>query len=180
MIASVIAVALNSSHSFSKSLQPSIRLLAGLGVEGDAHCGRTVKHRSRVAQDPSQANLRQVHLLHSELFEELAHAGLRVNPADIGENITTVGIDLLALPEGTVLKLGESAAVKLTGLRNPCYQLDHFQPGLMSAVLDRKPDGSLIRKSGVMAVVLNCGTVAPGDEIAIHLPDSPFKPLERV
>jgi MOSC domain-containing protein YiiM len=180
MSASVIAVALNSLHSFSKLIQPSIRLLAGLGVEGDAHCGRTVKHRSRVAQDPTQANLRQVHLLHSELFDALAHAGFRVNPADIGENITTVGIDLLALPEGCVLELGESAAVKLTGLRNPCYQLDHFQPGLMSAVLDRKLDGSLIRKSGVMAVVLSSGTVTPGDGIVIHLPDSPSKPLERV
>lgn len=180
MNASVISVALNQSHSFSKIAQQGIRLLAGLGVEGDAHCGKTVKHRSRVAQDPTQPNLRQVHLIHRELFTELAPLGFKIEPGTIGENITTQGIDLLSLPQDALLALGESAIVQITGLRNPCYQLDQFQPGLMNAVLGRTSDGALIRKSGVMAVVVAGGMVYPGDPIVVTLPAAPFTALERV
>ncbi len=138
-----------------------------------------MKHRSRVAADPTQPNLRQVHLIHEELFAELASKGYTIRPGDLGENITTSGIDLLALPTGTILSFG-AAAIEVTGLRNPCRQLDDFRPGLMKAVLDRAADGSLIRKAGIMGVVRSSGVVAPGDRIVIALPPKPHRPLERV
>ena len=178
--AHVQAVASHPTHAFSKTVQPSIQLLAGLGVETDAHCGITVKHRSRVARDPSQPNLRQVHLVHGELFDELALMGYSLKPGEIGENITTRGIDLLGLPEDTILLIGSSASLRVTGLRNPCHQLDDFRPGLMSAVLGRTPDGALVRKSGVMAVVLAGGIIRPGDRITVKLPAPPLRPLQRV
>ncbi|WP_133853886.1 MOSC domain-containing protein [Labedaea rhizosphaerae] len=176
----VAAVARATTHTFTKPPTDSITLLAGLGVEGDAHCGTTVKHRSRVRRDPTQPNLRQVHLVHHELLDELQARGFRVVPGSIGENVSTRGVDLLALPTGAVLRLGESASVRITGLRNPCLQLDHFQKGLMKAVLDRAPDGSLIRKAGVMGVVLTGGVVRPGDPIEVELPDGEHRPLEKV
>jgi MOSC domain-containing protein YiiM len=176
----VVAVCAGASHTFSKPSRERIRLIAGLGVEGDAHLGKTVKHRSRVARDPTQPNLRQVHLVHSELHDELLAAGFDVRSGDIGENITTRGLALLALRAGTTLGLGERAVVEITGLRNPCVQLDRFQAGLMSAVLDRDTDGRLVRKSGVMAIVLYGGEVSPGDPITVQLPDSPHRSLEPV
>lgn len=176
----VIAVTLSPLHSFSKDVVSSITLLEGLGVEGDAHCGVTVKHRSRVAQNPDQPNLRQVHLIHSELLDELIAKGFAVAAGALGENIMTRGVDLLSLPLGTELRFGSAAVVRLTGLRNPCEQLNKFQPGLMSAVLDRAPDGTLIRKAGVMGIVISGGVVVPGDAIAIELPPEPHSALERV
>jgi MOSC domain-containing protein YiiM len=176
----VTAVSLNPGHHFSKPNVLSIRLLAGLGVEGDAHAGATVKHRSRVKRDPSQPNLRQVHLVHSELFDELRGKGFSVGAGDIGENVTTRGIDLLALPIGTRLRLGDAATVEITGLRNPCVQLDNFQKGLMAATLDKDQAGNLIRKAGVMSVVLIGGEVRPGDPIAIELPAGAHRPLQPV
>lgn len=157
-----------------------IRLLAGLGVQGDAHLGETVKHRSRVAQDPAQPNLRQVHLIHAELHDELQAAGFSVTAGQLGENVTTRGIDLLGLPTGARLYLGETAAVEITGLRNPCPQIDNFQPGLLAAVLGRDEQGQLIRKAGVMGIVLTGGELHPGDPIRVELPPLPHKPLERV
>ena len=170
MLASVIAVSANGAHEFSKRNVSQLNLIAGQGVEGDAHCGVTVKHRSRVARDPSQPNLRQVHLIHAELFEELSAKGFHISPGTLGENITTSAIPLLSLPVGTILKIGEAAVMKLTGLRNPCGQLDDFQAGLTAAVLDRAEDGSLIRMAGVMGVVLQSGIVRAGDAIMIMLP----------
>ena len=146
----------------------------------DAHCGVTVKHRSRVAEDPTQPNLRQVHLIHAELFDELASAGFAVQPGDIGENIATRGIALLDLPTGALLQIGGTAVVEVTGLRNPCVQLDRFQRGLMAAVLGRAADGSVVRKAGVMAVVVAAGVVRPGDTVAVTLPAGPHRRLERV
>jgi MOSC domain-containing protein YiiM len=164
----------------SKPTQRSIRLLAGLGVEGDAHLGATVKHRSRVRRDPSQPNLRQVHLLHAELFDELHAAGFELTPGLIGENVTTSGIDLLGLPTGTRLQLGNQALVEITGLRNPCVQLNDVQPGLMAATLGRDGEGNLVRKAGVMAIVLTGGEVFSGDPIRITLPPEPHQPLVPV
>ncbi|WP_112663760.1 MOSC domain-containing protein [Microvirga flavescens] len=180
MSAIVTAVSLSPVHSFSKPNEISIRLIAGLGVEGDAHLGETVKHRSRVAQDPTQPNLRQVHLIHAELHEELARAGFAVAAGAMGENVTTRGIDLLALPRGARLHLGDHAVVEITGLRNPCAQLDRFQKGLMAAVLDRDAQGNLVRKAGVMGIVLADGEVRPGDAIHVTLPALPHRALERV
>ena len=177
---SVLSVGKSNVHRFTKAPCAQIRLIAGLGVEGDAHAGVTVKHRSRVAKDPTKPNLRQAHLIHSELFDELAGAGFRVAPGDLGENITTRGVDLLALPRGALLRLGEEAIVEVTGLRNPCAQIDGFQSGLMQAVLARAPDGRLIRKTGVMAVVRKGGLVRPSDGISIELPAVPHEPLEPV
>src|SRR6266567_9079312 len=174
---SVIAVSSRAGHHFSKTPSPSIRLLKGLGVAGDAHMGETVKHRSRVRKDPTQPNLRQVHLMHAELFDELRAKGFVVQPADLGENVTTSGLDLLALPSGTRLHLGSSAVVEITGLRNPCIQLDNFQQGLMAATLDRDADGNLIRKAGIMGVVLKGGVVEEGDAISVELPAEPHTPL---
>jgi MOSC domain-containing protein YiiM len=180
MRGSVTAVSSSATHTFSKPNHPSITLLAGLGVAGDAHQGVTVKHRSRVARDPSQPNLRQVHLIHAELHEELLAAGFSVAAGEMGENVTTRGVDLLALPTGTLLRLGESAVVEVTGLRNPCVQLDVFQHGLMKAVLDRDEAGNLIRKAGIMAVVHEGGTVHTGDSVHVELPPLPHEPLKPV
>jgi MOSC domain-containing protein YiiM len=180
MNAIVTAVSLSSSHSFSKPNQEFIRLLAGLGVEGDAHLGTTVKHRSRVAKDPTQPNLRQVHLIHSELFDELAGKGFAVAPGEMGENVTTRGINLLSLPTGARLRLGESAVIEITGLRNPCVQIDRFQKGLMKAVLGKDEKGNVIRKSGIMGIVLEGGEVRPGDAIRVELPRQPHRPLNVV
>jgi MOSC domain-containing protein YiiM len=179
-MSTVTAVSLSPGHHFSKPNVLSIRRLKGLGVEGDAHAGETVKHRSRVRRDPTQPNLRQVHLVHSELFDELRAKGFTVTPGDIGENVTTRGIDLLALPTGTRLRLGDTATVEITGLRNPCVQLDNFQKGLMAATLDKDVDGNLIRKAGVMGVVLVGGEVRPGDTIKIDLPAGDHRPLQPV
>jgi MOSC domain-containing protein YiiM len=176
----VEAVQRSHSHTMSKAGVPSIRLIAGLGVEGDAHMGETVKHRSRVAGDPSQPNLRQVHLIHAELHDELARQGFAVTAGRMGENIATRGIELLGLPAGTRLRLGDEAVVEVTGLRNPCAQLDGIQPRLMAAVLDRNEQGTLIRKAGVMAVVVTGGSVRPGDRVAVELPDGPWCALAPV
>ncbi len=176
----VTAVSRSSGHGPPKANQPRIRLLAGLGVEGDAHSGSTVKHRSRVARDAAQPNLRQVHLIHAELHDELHDEGFGVGAGQMGENVTTRGVDLLGLPTGALLHLGREAAVEVTGLRNPCKQLDGIQPGLMAATLDRDADGGLIRKAGVMGVVNAGGEVQPGDPIRVELPPEPHLPLEPV
>lgn len=176
----VVGVSQSRSHRFSKAPQLSIRLLPGLGVEGDAHAGETVKHRSRVARDPAQPNLRQVHLLHAELFGELKGRGFDLSPGAIGENVTTEGIDLLGLPTGARLHLGEEAIVEVTGLRNPCVQLDRFQPGLMAATLDRDERGGLVRKAGIMGIVLAGGEIRPGDPIRTELPRLPHRALAVV
>ncbi len=176
----VLSVSSSSEHSFSKPPRENIRLIAGLGVEGDAHLGKTVKHRSRVKQDPTQPNLRQVHLIHQELLTTLGVQGFTVGPGIMGENITTEGLDLLGLPRGTRLAIGDEAVVEITGLRNPCKQLDDYQPGLMQAVLERTPSGELIRKAGIMGIVLEGGTIQPGDNISITLPAEPHEKLERV
>lgn len=180
MTGDVVAVSRSGGHTFSKPNQEAIRLVAGLGIAGDAHAGALVQHLSRVARDPSKPNLRQVHLLHAELFAELAGRGLTVAPGDIGENVTTRGLDLLGLPTGTLLRLGADAVVEVTGLRNPCLQLDKFQDGLMKATLDRAEDGSLIRKAGIMGIVVAGGEVRPGDPIGVELPAEPHIPLQPV
>ncbi len=180
MSAAVTAVSRSAGHSFSKPNEPFIRLVAGLGVEGDAHQGTTVQHLSRIRRDPTHPNLRQVHLIHAELHDELHAAGFHVSAGEMGENVTTRGLDLLALPTGARLHLGGSAVVEVTGLRNPCAQLDRFQSGLMAAVLGRDADGSLVRKAGIMAVVLTGGEVRPGDAIRAELPPGPHRPLDVV
>ena len=176
----VVAVCRSPTHSFGKPPADAVRLLAGLGVEGDAHLGRTVRHRSRVAADPTRPNLRQVHLIHGELLDEVGAKGFTVQPGELGENVTTRGVDLLALPAGTRLRLGAEAVVGVTGLRNPCAQLDAFRPGLLAAVLGRDAAGGLVRKAGVMGVVLVGGVVRPGDAIGVELPPPPHRPLDRV
>lgn len=178
--AHVVSVAASAVHDFSKRPLSSIRLLQGLGVEGDAHCGPTVKHRSRVRRDPSQPNLRQVHLLGAELFEEVAPHGHPLRPGDMGENVTTSGVDLHALPRGTVLHLGAEAAVELTGLRNPCWQIDAFSRGLLGRVLGVDEEGRKVRRAGVMAVVRRAGSVSAGDPVRVVLPAGPQHALEPV
>jgi len=176
----VAAVASSPKHEFSKNLQTGIRLLAGLGIEGDAHAGVTVQHRSRVRVDPTLPNLRQVHLIGAELHRQLAVSGFTVAHGALGENVTTEGVDLHALPTGTRLRLGADAVVELTGLRNLCSQIDEFQPGLLAEVLGRDASGALVRKAGVMAVVLVSGVVRAGDLITVELPPQPHLRLERV
>lgn len=177
---SIVAVSLSAGHAFSKAPAQAVRLVAGEGVAGDAHAGTTVKHRSRVAVDPTQPNLRQVHLIHAELFDELAQKGFVIRPGDLGENITTRDLDLLALPRGTILRIGTEAEVEVTGLRNPCSQIEAFRPGLLAAVLARGPSGEVIRKAGVMGIVRHGGEVRPGDRVDAVLPPLPHHPLERV
>jgi MOSC domain-containing protein YiiM len=180
MSAIVTAVSSSPSHSFSKPNRNRIQLLTGLGVEGDAHLGTTVKHRSRVKKDPGQPNLRQVHLIHAELHDELKAFGFDVSAGEMGENVTTRGIDLLSLPAGARLRIGEAAVVEVTGLRNPCVQIDRFLKGLMKAVLGKDDHGNLIRKSGVMGIVLEGGEVKPGDAIQVELPPEPHQKLDVV
>ena len=176
----VVAVSRSGTHSMVKPRATAIRLLAGLGVEGDAHQGVTVKHRSRVARDPTQPNLRQIHLIHAELHDELRAAGFVLSPGEMGENITTSGVDLLGLPTGTRLRLGDAAMIEITGLRNPCRQLDGLRPGLMAATLAHDANGNLIRKAGVMGVVITGGDVRVGDAIAVDLPAPPHRALKPV
>jgi MOSC domain-containing protein YiiM len=176
----VEAVQVSAGHTLKKPGAPSVRLLVGLGVEGDAHLGTTVQHRSRVARNPDEPNLRQVHLIHAELHETLRDQGFHVNPGEMGENITTRGLDLLSLPTGTRLRLGGEAVVEVTGLRNPCAQLERVQEGLLAAVVDRDADGNLIRKAGIMGIVLAGGEVRPADSIEVTLPPEPHRPLEPV
>ncbi|MCG7206968.1 MOSC domain-containing protein [Streptomyces arenae] len=176
----VVAVSCNDVYSFTKPNRESITLLAGLGVEGDVHAGVTVRHRSRVAQDPTQPNLRQVHLIHEELFEEVRGVGFRVTAGELGENITTRGVGLLGLPTGTLLRIGAEAVVEVTGLRNPCRQIDGFQAGLLKQVVGRGEDGQVVRKAGVMSVVKVGGVVRPGDAIRVELPAGDHRPLEQV
>lgn len=176
----VTAVGHSAAHTMRKPTRDSIRLLTGLGVEGDAHRGATVQHLSRIARDPTQPNLRQVHVIHAELHDELRAAGFPVSPGQMGENVTTRGVDLLGLPTGARLHLGDSAVIEVTGLRNPCAQLDAIQPGLMKAVLGRDERGKLIRKAGVMGVVVRDGEIHPGDAVRVELPPDPHRPLEPV
>lgn len=176
----VEAVHRSAGHSFSKEPQSLIDLLQGLGVEGDAHQGVTVKHRSRVARDPTQPNLRQVHLIHGELLDELRLQGFEILPGQLGENITTRGVDLLNLPQGTLLHLGPDAIVEVTGLRNPCRQIEGFKTGLLKAVLPQDAEGNLVRKAGIMGIVRCGGKVQPGDAIQAQLPPEPHRTLEVV
>ena len=179
-IATVISVASDSGHNFSKPMKPAITLVAGLGVKGDAHSGETVKHRSRVAKDPSQPNLRQVHLIHEELFDELAENGFSISPGQMGENLTTRGVDLLGLPQGARLHIGNDIVIEITGLRNPCAQIENHQKGLLKACLDKDENGKLIRKAGVMSVVLTGGDIHTGDMIKVVLPEGEPRALECV
>jgi MOSC domain-containing protein YiiM len=177
MSATVFALARDAAHRFSKQHCSSLTLLAGLGVEGDAHAGRTVQHLSRIATDPKAPNLRQVHLIHAELYAELAGLGFALEPGQLGENVTTSGLDLLGLSRGTRLRLGTEAMIEITGLRNPCKQLDALAPGLMAAVLARAADGTLVRKCGVMAVVVSGGEVRVGDAVTLASLPAEFEAL---
>jgi MOSC domain-containing protein YiiM len=176
----VVDVSMDTAHRFSKPVVDQVVLIEGWGVEGDAHAGTTVQHRSRVARDPSQPNLRQVHLMHAELFDEVGEAGFQVAPGELGENVTTRGIDLLGLPTDTLLYLGADACVRVTGLRNPCQQINGFEPGLLREVLGRDEDGSVERKGGVMAVVVAGGIVRRGDRIRVEVPSGERVPLGPV
>ncbi|MDP9736635.1 MOSC domain-containing protein [Curtobacterium sp. 260] len=176
----IVAVSRDAEHRFSKPVVEEITLVAGWGVDGDAHAGTTVQHRSRVARDPSQPNLRQVHLLHAEVFDEVAASGHTVVPGDMGENVTTRGVDLLGLPTGALLHLGDEACVRVTGLRNPCQQINDFDPGLLRAVLGRAEDGTVERKGGVMGVVVTGGIVRAGDAVRVELPEGALQPLAPV
>ncbi|MGC0329405.1 MOSC domain-containing protein YiiM [Streptomyces sp. SAI-170] len=180
MNGTVAAVSSNGTYSFTKPNRDSITLIAGHGVEGDVHAGTTVKHRFRMAKDPSQPNLRQVHLIHEELFAEVAEAGFEVAAGQLGENVTTRGVDLLGLPVGARLHLGDEAVVEVTGLRNPCAQIDGFQKGLMKQVVGRDADGAVRFRSGIMSVVVTGGVVRPGDPVKVELPQGPHRPLEIV
>jgi hypothetical protein len=180
MTAYIKSLCKSATHTMSKFSTPSIHLLEGLGVVGDAHIGVFVKHRSRVAQDPNQPNLRQIHLIHAELHDELREKGFDISPGQMGENITTIGIDLLSLPRHTLLHIGKTAVIEVTGLRNPCNQLNGIQEGLLKEVLDHDAQGNLIRKAGIMGVIRTGGVVWVGDAIRIELPDEPFLGLERV
>jgi len=178
---SVFAVCSSPEHTFSKEILSSIKLLKGIGVQGDTHSGKTIQHRSRVAVEPTQPNLRQVHLIARELFDELKNKGFDIKEGDLGENITTQGIDLLNLPKGTILIIGEeNVEIEITGLRNPCKQIDDFKKGLLSQVLYNNKDGKLVRKVGIMAIVKTTGSIKPSDSIRIRYPSKQYIPLECV
>jgi MOSC domain-containing protein YiiM len=231
---SVTAVNRSGEYSFSKPGREQIVLVPGLGVQGDVHAGVTVRHRSRVRADPHQPNMRQVHLIQGELFHEVGEQGYTVSPGNLGENVTTRGLDLLGLPRGAVLRFGVEAksegggqnegegengsardviaaarrvtlsaeseravaaleaavereagfdqrpAVVITGLRNPCGQIDNFEEGLLGEVAYKDEEGRFVRKAGVMGVVLRGGVVRPGDPVTVDLPPAPHEALDRV
>ena len=179
MIGHVHALSLSRDHRFSKDRVRRVEIVAGHGVAGDAHAGTTVQHLSRMRADPAQPNLRQVHLIHDELLQCLGSAGFAIGPGDLGENITTSGIDLLALPTGTLLRIG-GAVLEVTGLRNPCAQIESFRPGLLKQVARRRPDGSIERLAGIMAIAREGGSIEVGDAIAVHLPPPPYRALAPV
>jgi MOSC domain-containing protein YiiM len=172
----VSGVYVNDKHTFSKSSKAAIRLIKDFGVEGDCHAGPVDQHLFHLRRFGQHPNLRQVHLIHTELFDELALKGHAVRPGDLGENIATRNIELLKLPVGTRLRLGPEAIVELTGLRNPCRQIEAFQPGLLKHVLESTSAG-LVRKAGVMSIVIQGGVVQPGDSIGVELPPLPHEPL---
>lgn len=176
----VLAVARDDAHRFSKPTRESITLIAGLGVEGDAHAGVTVQHLSRIKRDPTVPNLRQVHLIHTELFDRVAAHDHAVEPGALGENITTSGVDLLGLPTGARLEIGDEAVVEVTGLRNPCQQINGLSDGLMKELVFPGDDGEVVRLAGVMSIVIEGGTVRPGDEIRVVLPEGTPEPLQVV
>ena len=176
----VVAVSRSGTHTFSKPNQKTIKLIEGIGVEGDAHAGTTVKHRYLVKKDPTKPNIRQVHLIHNELLDELNEKGFSVSPGELGENITTQGIDLLDLPTGTLLYIGPQVLVELTSLRNPCIQIDDFQKGMLKEVLYKDENGELVRKAGVMGIILTGGEIQSGDHIVVELPPEPHHKLEYV
>jgi MOSC domain-containing protein YiiM len=176
----VVAVSRSSGHSFSKPNEKWINLIKGFGVEGDAHAGEKIKHRYLVGIDPTRPNIRQVHLIHAELLDELNGKGFSVQPGQLGENITTRGIDLLTLPAGTKLQIGDASVVELTSLRNPCDQIEHFLKGLLKEVLYKDKGGNLVRRIGVMGIVIKSGIVYPNDEITLKLPSKPYVPLEYI
>lgn len=178
--ASIKSVNCSAAYTFTKAPMEFITLIEGIGVEGDIHSGKTIRHRSRVRKDPTLPNLRQVHLIHTELHAELNENGFEIGPGEMGENITTSGVDLLALPRNTILHLGDLAQIQVTGLRNPCIQLNTLSPGLLKAVVDKDAEGNVIRKSGIMAIVLKGGHVKPGDLIRVELPAGPHVALEKV
>lgn len=176
----VVAVSRSAEYTFSKPNEESIKLIEGFGVEGDAHAGKTVKHRYLVGKDPARPNIRQIHLIHAALLDELTEKGFSVGPGQLGENITTRDVDLLALPTGTKLTIGSDVLIELTALRNPCVQIDNFQKGMLKEVLYKDQDGSLVRRTGVMGIILKGGIVKPDDEIVVKLPPEPHHLLEYV
>jgi MOSC domain-containing protein YiiM len=173
----VVAVQKSARHAFSKERHERIVLLAGLGVEGDAHCGATVQHVYDRKKGPDRVNLRQVHLIQTELLDELSALGFSVRPGELGENISTRGLDVLSLPTGTELRIGPEAVIEVTGLRTPCFQIERFQKGLQAHVGGRSPGGGDVSKTGVMGIVLRGGTVSPGDVIVVNLPTGEHRPL---
>ena len=166
----VVAVNSKDTPGVGKIPRDAVTLIANHGIEGDYHAGPDVRHRSRAAKDPQQPNRRQVHLMHSELFDDLAPLGIKVTPGAMGENITTRGLALLDLAPGTKLRLGDTAVIEITGCRNPCNQLDAVDERLLAQVALKAGDGSIIRKAGIMAVVLAGGVVRPGDAISVEAP----------
>jgi MOSC domain-containing protein YiiM len=176
----VVSVSRSATHRFSKPCLREIVIVTGLGVEGDAHAGVTVKHRYLVRKNPLAPNLSQVHLLQESLFAELKASGLEIGPGDMGENVTTSGLELLTLPLGTRLHLGAQAVVELTGLRTPCLQMDTFRPGLKQACMGRDAEGGVERRAGVMAIALAGGSVRVGDAIRVELPPAPWTKLGPV
>ena len=176
----VHSLSISPQHTFSKVLTNQVEVIKGIGIKGDAHAGITVKHRSRVAKDPNQPNLRQIHLIHLELLKDLVQKGYTVQPGDLGENITTEGISLLDLPKDSILTFGETVKVQITGLRNPCHQIDKFQKGLLKEVVGRNEAGEIIRMAGIMGIVLEGGKISVNDEIQITYPPNPHQKLERV
>jgi len=166
---SVLSVSMSSSHGFSKRPTDYIYLLSGCGVQGDVHCSGAA----------SSNNKRQVHLIASELLTELARKDSKgrayiISPGALGENITTKGIDLVGLNEGTRLHFGDGddhAIVRITGLRNPKKRLDEWPKGLLDRCAMKNKKGEITgRKIGVMGIVEEDGFVQPGHMVYVEKP----------
>jgi len=175
----VVGLARDGRNGFSKSAMDTICLIQGQGVEGDAHSGPFVRHRYLARRQPRLPNLRQVHLIPSELFEALRNAGYDLHPGDLGDNIATAGLDLETLPMGALLDLGSEACIELTGLRTPCVLIDRFRTGLKRQMVCSEPVAPRFR-CGVMSIVRTGGRLAVGDPIRVRLPPKPWTDLPAV
>lgn len=178
--AMVESVHRSESHDFTKATVEEVVLVAGVGIEGDAHAGATVQHVSRKKKDADRPNLRQVHLVSAELHEELVADGFDLDHGGFGENLVTRGIALGDLPVGTTLALGDDAIIVLTGLRDPCAQIDRHREGLRAAVAFDPGEGPKLFRDGAMAMVVRGGVVRTGDPIGVALPPEPHHPMRKV
>jgi MOSC domain-containing protein YiiM len=168
---SVIAVCQKTEPGLPKFEAEAIQLIEDFGVSGDYHAGKLIRHRYWAAKDPTHPNHRQVLLVDTSIYADLASQGIALKPGMLGENVVVDGIQVMTLAVGARLQLGD-ALLELTEVRNPCYQLNEMHPDLLEAV---KPevDGQPRRNAGMFARILTGGWVRPGNPVLVLSEQTP-------